>query len=60
MIGSDFEIIKRVQDLANKKGCKMSQVALEWVIQKNTISIVGFNHLNGLDESVEVKDKMCP
>lgn len=54
----DREIIKRVQDLATKKGWKMSQVALAWIIQKNTIPIVGFSNLSRLDEAVNVKGKV--
>lgn len=54
---SDKEIIKRVQELADKKGWKMSQVALAWIIQKDTIPIVGFSNLARLDEAVEVKGK---
>ena len=53
----DAEIIKRVQELADKKGWKMSQVALAWIIQKNTIPIVGFSNLGRLDEAVDVRGK---
>ena len=35
----------------------MSQVALAWIIQKNTIPIVGFSNLGRLDEAVDVKGK---
>lgn len=55
--GQDPEIIKRVEELAEKKGWKMSQVALAWIIQKNTIPIVGFSNLSRLDEACEVKGK---
>ena len=44
-------------ELAEKKGWKMSQVALAWIIQKNTIPIVGFSNLSRLDEAVDVKGK---
>jgi aryl-alcohol dehydrogenase-like predicted oxidoreductase len=54
---ADDEIIKRVEELANKKGWKMSQVALAWIVQKGTIPIVGFSNLQRLDEAVEVKGK---
>jgi aryl-alcohol dehydrogenase-like predicted oxidoreductase len=54
---ADKEIIKRVQDLAAKKGWKMSQVALAWIIQKNTIPIVGFSNLSRLDEAAAVQGK---
>ncbi|KIW67557.1 hypothetical protein PV04_06801 [Phialophora macrospora] len=55
---ADREIVKRVQDLADKKGWKMSQVALAWIIQKNTIPIVGFSSLARLEEAVAVKGKV--
>jgi len=54
---ADVSIIKRVEELASKKGWKMSQVALAWIIQKNTIPIVGFSNLSRLDEAVEVRGK---
>lgn len=56
--GADVEIIKRVQELADQKGWKMSHVALVWIIQKGTIPIVGFNKLERLDEACEVRGKM--
>lgn len=57
LTAADKEIIKRVDELASKKGWKMSQVALAWTIQKQTIPIVGFSNLARLDEAVEVKGK---
>ncbi|KAL1989108.1 hypothetical protein VTN96DRAFT_5871 [Rasamsonia emersonii] len=54
---TDIKIIQRVQELAEKKGWKMSQVALAWIIQKGTIPIVGFSNLERLDEAVEVRGK---
>lgn len=54
---TDITIIKRVEELAGKKGWKMSQVALAWIIQKGTIPIVGFSSLSRLDEAAEVKGK---
>lgn len=57
VVGADGDIINRVQELADKKGWKMSQVALAWIIQKGTIPIVGFSNLERLDQAVEVKGK---
>lgn len=54
---ADIAIIKRVEELASKKGWKMSQVALAWIIQKDTIPIVGFSNLSRLDEAAEVRGK---
>jgi len=53
----DKEIIKRVQEIADKKGWKMSQVALVWMIQKKTIPIVGFSNINRVDEAAAVRGK---
>lgn len=57
MKGADIDIIKRVQELADKKGWKMSHVALAWIIQKDTVPIVGFSNLARLEEAVEVRGK---
>jgi aryl-alcohol dehydrogenase-like predicted oxidoreductase len=57
MSGPDGEIVKRVEELANKKGWKMSHVALAWIIQKNTIPIVGFSNLGRLEEACDVRGK---
>ena len=53
----DDMIIRRVEELANKKAWKMSHVALAWIIQKNTVPIVGFSSLARLEEAVDVKGK---
>ncbi|KAF2427746.1 aldo-keto reductase [Tothia fuscella] len=55
--GADEDIIKRVEELANKKGWKMSHVALAWIIQKGTVPIVGFSNLGRLEEACDVKGK---
>lgn len=55
--GADPEIIKRVQELADKKGWKMSHVALAWITQKGTVPIVGFSNLGRLEEACQVKGK---
>ena len=55
--GADPEIIKRVQELADKKGWKMSHVALAWIIKKGTVPIVGFSNLSRLEEACEVRGK---
>jgi len=57
LYGADTQIIKRVMELAEKKGWKMSHVALAWIIQKKTIPIVGFSSLARLEEAVAVRGK---
>ena len=54
----DRLIIGRAEELAERKGWKMSQVALAWIIQKGALPIVGFSNLGRLDEACEVKGKM--
>lgn len=54
----DKAISKRVQEVAEKKGLKMSQVALAWLRGKGCIPIVGLNSTNveRLDEACALKD----
>lgn len=54
---ADITTIKRVEELAKKKGWKMSQVALAWIVQQGTIPIVGFSSLGRLDEAAGVRGK---
>lgn len=54
----DVAIIKRVEELAQKKGWKMSHVALAWIIQKGTVPIVGFSNLSRLEEAADVRGKV--
>ncbi|KAE8448473.1 hypothetical protein EG329_009354 [Mollisiaceae sp. DMI_Dod_QoI] len=51
---ADETIIKRVQEVAEKKGCKMSQVAMAWLRGKGCIPIVGLN-----SPSIERLDEAC-
>ncbi|KAI0140654.1 aldo-keto reductase [Pestalotiopsis sp. NC0098] len=53
----DAAIISRVEELAGKKGWKMSHVALAWIIQKGTIPIVGLSNLQRLEEATAVRGK---
>ncbi|KAL1858674.1 hypothetical protein Plec18167_003450 [Paecilomyces lecythidis] len=54
---ADEKIVNRVQELAEKKGWKMSHVALAWIIQKGTTPIVGFSSLARLEEAADVRGK---
>ncbi|KAI4524598.1 Aldo/keto reductase [Schizophyllum commune Loenen D] len=47
-----MEIIKRVEEIAAKRGWKMPQVALAWAQRKITSPIVGFNSISRVDEGV--------
>lgn len=56
---ADKAINKRVQELAAKKGWKMSQVALAWLKGKGAIPIVGFSStsIERLDDACALRDK---
>ena len=55
---ADETINKRVQEVAETKGWKMSQVALAWIRGKGCIPIVGLTSSSGerLDEACAVRD----
>jgi aryl-alcohol dehydrogenase-like predicted oxidoreductase len=54
---ADKTIIKRVEEVAEKKGWKMSHVAMAWCIQKGEIPIIGFSNVERIDEALEIKGK---
>ncbi|KAF2166872.1 hypothetical protein M409DRAFT_54646 [Zasmidium cellare ATCC 36951] len=49
----DQEIVRRVQELAEKKGWTMSQVALAWMNKRVSSPIVGFSKTERMDEAVD-------
>ncbi|KAL6716801.1 hypothetical protein ACLMJK_004713 [Lecanora helva] len=55
---ADAVINERVQEVAEKKGVKMSQVALAWIREKGCIPIVGLNStsIQRLDEACALRD----
>jgi len=55
---ADQIINKRVQELAEKNGLKMSQVALAWIRGKGCIPIIGLNSpsIERLDEACAIRD----
>lgn len=55
---ADEIISKRVQEVAERKGWNMSQVALAWIRGKGCIPIVGMNNtsIERLDEACAVRD----
>jgi aryl-alcohol dehydrogenase-like predicted oxidoreductase len=54
---ADKEIIKRTQELAEKKGWKMSQVALSWIEKRVSSPIIGFSSISRLEEALEARGK---
>ena len=53
----DQKIIKRVQEIADKKGWKMSHVALAWINKRIASPIIGFSSVERIDESLDVRGK---
>ncbi|KAL9594040.1 MAG: hypothetical protein Q9219_007247 [cf. Caloplaca sp. 3 TL-2023] len=54
---TDRIIIGRVQEVAGKKGWKMSSVALAWVYGRVTSAVVGFGSVERIDEALEARGK---
>ena len=55
---ADVKIIGRVEELAGKKGWKMSHVALAWLQHKGISSpICGFSNVDRMDEALEARGK---
>ena len=54
---SDKEVIKRVQELAEKHGWKMSHVALAWINKRISSPIIGFSSIARMDEALEARGK---
>lgn len=58
MTEGDEAIVRRVEELANKKGWKMSQLALVWLRSKGAVPIVGANSISRIDEVCEIRGKI--
>jgi len=54
-INSDFNIIDRVSELANKRGVSMAQISLAWMLNQPYISspIIGATKMSHLEEAVK-------
>jgi aryl-alcohol dehydrogenase-like predicted oxidoreductase len=57
---ADATIIKRVEELAEKKNSKMSQIALAWVASKVASPIVGISSVQRLQESIVEGIELTP
>ncbi|OJD15513.1 hypothetical protein AJ78_04244 [Emergomyces pasteurianus Ep9510] len=53
---ADEMIIRRVEEVAEKRGWKMSQVALAWIRGKGCIPIVGLTSTERLDDACALRD----
>ncbi|KAI6353147.1 hypothetical protein MCOR25_009160 [Pyricularia grisea] len=54
----DLTIIKRVMQTAEKRGWKMSQVALAWINAKVASPIIGFSSVERMDEAIGARGKV--
>ncbi|RYP86637.1 hypothetical protein DL769_000705 [Monosporascus sp. CRB-8-3] len=53
----DLTIIKRVQEIAEKRGWKMSHVALAWINKRVASPIIGFSSIARIEEAIEARGK---
>ena len=53
----DKSVVGRIEELAHKKGCKRSHVAMAGSIQKGNTPIVGFSKVEKIDEALEIQGK---
>ena len=54
---ADTTIISRIEELAQKKGWTMSEIALAWIIKRITSPVVGFSSVSRIDEALSVRGK---
>jgi aryl-alcohol dehydrogenase-like predicted oxidoreductase len=53
----DQKIVKRVKEIADKRGWKMSHVALAWINKRVASPIIGFSSVERIDEALEARGK---
>lgn len=51
------EIIKRVEELAKRKGWTMSQITLAWTLKRVTSPIIGFSSVERIDDALSARGK---
>ena len=49
--------MKRVQEIAEKKGWKMSHVGLAWINRRVASPIIGFSSVERIDEALDMRGK---
>ncbi|KAI0115221.1 Aldo/keto reductase [Daldinia grandis] len=54
----DLTIIKRVQEIADKRGWKMAHVALAWINKRVSSPIIGFSSIARIDEALDARGKL--
>ena len=53
---AEQEIIKRVEELAKKKNCTMSQIAIAWSNKRVASPIIGFSSAERMREAIGASD----
>jgi aryl-alcohol dehydrogenase-like predicted oxidoreductase len=53
-----ISIVRRVQEVAEKKGWKMGQVALAWINKRVSSPIIGFTSVEEMDEALGARGKV--
>ena len=54
----DKKIVGRVKEIADKKGWKMSHVALAWINKRVASPIIGFSSVERIEEGIDVRGKV--
>lgn len=54
---ADKEIIRRVEEVAKKRGWTMSQVAIAWLAPNITSPIIGFSSVERMNEAIAANGK---
>lgn len=54
---TDTKIVTRVQEIAQKRGWKMSDVALAWINKRIASPIIGFSTVERIDEALNARGK---
>lgn len=49
---ADREVIQRVTEIAEKRGCRMATVALAWCLQQGMYPITGLGSVARIDEAL--------
>jgi aryl-alcohol dehydrogenase-like predicted oxidoreductase len=53
-----ISIVRRVQELAEKKGWEMSQVALTWINKRVSSPIIGFTSVDEMEDALGARGKV--
>ena len=51
-----WKIVEEIENIAKEQGCKPSQVALSWLIEKNVVVLIGARNMDQLVENLGALD----